>query len=238
MNLDNLSKILPLGSLFIIVCSSINLVIFYKIFDIPIVEYLEAQEYLTLFIDDILLYLLIFGFGLGFHFISLYENKLSADKKIQQKNTKKEPQKKPGNKILRYSLDVLILVLVIFIAHTLFKDIPNSEKASHIGTAFFGILSLSFIHAVNDSKSFPYLLYIALAILSYSIMYAFEDAYEILEKTDLKKYELQINDNTIKTDSTLHYLGKSKNFIFLYNSAENSSEIWKTDDLRKIRIEQ
>lgn len=229
MNLENLSKFLPLGSLFIILCSAIKLVIYYKIFDITIVDYLEAQEYLTLFIDDIILYLGVFAIGLTFYLLTIFDSFGKA------KTSNPLQEAKPGNKYLSYALNIIISLLCIFIVYTLFNDESKSRKAVLIGTSVFGILTFIYFHYINN-KQFSYLVYIAITIFVYSIMYGFQDGFEILEKEKLKNYEFQFDDEKIKTDSTLHYLGKSKNYLFLYNSKDSISEIFKLNNVNKIRV--
>lgn len=58
---SSLMKYVPLGGIFLILLSSLKLVIFYKVFNISIVNYLHIQEYIPLFIDDILEYIFVFG---------------------------------------------------------------------------------------------------------------------------------------------------------------------------------
>ena len=228
MNIENIAKFLPIGSVFIILCSSIKLVAFYNLFNITIVDYLEAQEYLTLFIDDLIYYLLIFGTGLV---LELFSNKGNITNVDLPSNSRVV-----DNKIFDNVIYIFIVLIFIFIAITFYRDIPTSDKASYIGVASFGILTSLYFLLTNRFKNFPYLLYIAISIFIYSIMYGYKEGYEILEKKNPKEYSFQFDDKKIQTDSSYQYLGKSKHYIFLYDSNGKTSTILNKKDLNKIEI--
>jgi hypothetical protein len=228
MNIDNLAKNLPIGSVFIILCSSVKLVVYYNLFNITIVDYLEVQEYLTLFIDDLIYYILIFGIGL---ILELFSSPINIEVLRTQPNVRVVKSK--TNDVVIY---LLIAILLILIGFVLYKDIPLSKKASYIGVASFGILTSLYFLLTKRLKNFPYYLYIAIGIFIYSIMFGYEDGYKVLEQKNLKQYKIQIEDKVIQTDSGLHYLGKSRNYIFLYNSVKECSEIYNMKGLVKIEI--
>lgn len=76
-NLENIAKLLPLGALFLIICSSVKLIIYFGQFNIKIMEYAELDEVIVSFIDDMLYYSLMFG---GFIFVRLWLDNLSKSK--------------------------------------------------------------------------------------------------------------------------------------------------------------
>lgn len=112
-NIENLIKLLPLGSIFIFLCSSIRLVVYYKFFNISIVEYIGIQEFLTLFIDDLLFYLSIFGIGI---LLSLFENIFNISEDFVLKNTTPEWYK--NERIFS-----LILINNYFIVYNIFINL-------------------------------------------------------------------------------------------------------------------
>ena len=67
--IESFGKLLPIGTLFIMFCGSLKLVLYYGVFNISIADFLEIGEYVTLFVDDLLYYLSIFGAGLLFYFL-------------------------------------------------------------------------------------------------------------------------------------------------------------------------
>lgn len=52
------------------------------------------------------------------------------------------------------------------------------------------------------------------------------------------KYTLVFNDNSIiATDNNLIYLGRTSNYLFLFNKGNGTSEIYKTQDIKKTFIQ-
>lgn len=44
------------------------------------------------------------------------------------------------------------------------------------------------------------------------------------------------NDEKIRSDSVKYFIGKTNNFIFIYDEYENSTEIYPTSRIKKIKI--
>jgi hypothetical protein len=51
--IENILKLIPMFSFLLIVASSVKLAIFYKTFNINIIDYLGISEYIPLFLDDL-----------------------------------------------------------------------------------------------------------------------------------------------------------------------------------------
>jgi hypothetical protein len=67
-------------------------------------------------------------------------------------------------------------------------------------------------------------------------MYGYTDAYKIIENKDKLNYTIVFKDKTYVTDNNLKYIGKTENFMFLYNLKSKRTTILKKDDLVKINI--
>lgn len=67
-------------------------------------------------------------------------------------------------------------------------------------------------------------------------MYDTSDAYKILENKDKLNYTLVFKEKTYYTNKNLKYIGKTENYLFLYNLKSNRTTILKNDELIKISI--
>ncbi len=111
--IDFLVKALPLASIFLIMCSAVRLVIYYNTFNISITDYIQIQEYPTLFVDDILSYLLIFGIGIVIEVLNPYTQFI-------EKNT--PPIKSISKNKKRNLLISMLIILLLITAVYLFVD--------------------------------------------------------------------------------------------------------------------
>lgn len=226
--IEKLIKLLPLGSVFILFCSSIRLVIYYKVFNISIVEYIGIQEFLTLFIDDLLFYLSIFGIGI---LLYLFDNIFNNSEDFVLKNITPEKYKNER----KVSLILLIITLSLVIILSNYSE-TKSKSIEIIGVGIFIMLSLLRVFLSSTQFTIPYPLLITTSIVIYTAMYGSSDAYKILENKDKLNYTLVFKEKTYFTDKNLKYIGKTENYLFLYNLKSNRTTILKNDELIKINI--
>lgn len=222
-----LSKILPLGSVFIILCSSIKLVLFYIQFNIKITDFLTIGEYATLFVDDLLVYLLIFGYG-----IIAYESTSKSDQEYD-KNLIYVLFKKE-----RIIAIIISLIVIIGLSVSLFLVDSFYVQLVLIRFGIFALGNLLYFYLLHKhtKEKFTYRSLVILAILFWSGMQGLIDAEEIKENRNKFNYNITLNSQTITTNDDLHYLGKSNNFIYLYSLAKKESMILPISRLMKIRI--
>jgi hypothetical protein len=226
--IENLIKLLPLGSVFILFCSSIRLVIYYKVFNISIVEYIGIHEFLTVFIDDLLLYFSIFGIGI---LLYLFDNIFNKSQDLVLKNT--TPEKYKNERKVFLILLITTLSLIIILSNS---TETKSKSIEIIGVGIFLMLSLLRVFLSSTKFTIPYPLLITAGIVIYTAMYAFSDAQKILEKKDRLNYTVVFKEKTYFTDKNLKYIGKTENYLFLYNLKSNRTTILKNDELIKINI--
>ncbi|MBE8723694.1 hypothetical protein [Flavobacterium hungaricum] len=226
--IEKLIQLLPLGSIFILLCSSIKLVIYYKTFNISIVDYIGIQEFITTFIDDILLYLCIFGIGI---FLFLFEFAQNRDRNYTLKSD--TPENYKNERKISSTLSILILFLTIVLSYNCDSRIKMIEI---ICVGLFISLSLFRIFLSSTKVNLPFLLYIMMSTISYTIMYGYTDAYKIIENKDKLSYIIAFKEKTYFTDKNLKYVGKTEHFLFLYNLKSKRTTILKNDDLIKINI--
>jgi len=219
---------LPLGSIFIILCSSIKLVVYYKIFNIQIVDYMEIQEFITSFIDDILFYICIFGAGVILYLYDIFEN---TSQNYFQKSDSPEEYKNER----KISLSLSIIILIIIVTSVICSN-SKSKSAEIICVGLFLFLGVFRVFLSSTKLTLPYPLFIFIGVIMYTIMYGYTDAYKIIESKDTINYTIVFKEKTYSTDRNLKYIGKTENFIFFYNLRSKRTTILKNDDLIKINI--
>jgi hypothetical protein len=225
--IESLGKLLPIGTLFIILCGAIKLIVYYRVFNIAIADFLEIGEYATLFVDDLLYYLTIFGAGILIYFISSTINKTSPET---------QNQIYPKSKKEKIWITSLAIITVIASTIIFFKVENYSTKLVVIHMGIYVLIMLSYIFALNTKFEFSYLTFIAFAIIFYSFMDGVVDGYKIIENNVKLKYEIILDDQKIKTNDKLHYVGKSAKYLFLYNIDIKTSTIIPMDKITEIKI--
>ena len=86
-----------------------------------------------------------------------------------------------------------------------------------LGSIFIGAITILFVASGAASSS---------------------DAKDLLNDKGLRNVVLIMGNDSIKTNNTLIYVGKTRNYVFLYNRRILQSRILKTDDIKEIKIQR
>lgn len=132
-------------------------------------------------------------------------------------------------------LDYLFL-LVIFISIFLFAlfGIPASNNKIKISD------SNSISNYIQSLSNYEYykigltLIIIFFFILLFGAVFSTTDAHNIKDGKPEYKVIITKEDRTIKSDTILVYVGKTKNYLFLYDRNKKSSLILKMDDIKEL----
>lgn len=229
--IENLSKLVPVGGIFIILCSSVKQIIFYNQFNISITDYLGIGEYATLFIDDIIYYLAIFGLGILLNETSNSRQKTHLNQEIENFDNSRYRNYRIWIVINSF---IVILGVIILILYTE----SLSEKLDSFKVGFFMLLCLlyGYLQNLKTSFKFSYRSLIVLAILFYTAMDGFIDAQKIIERDNKLDFKMSFENKEITTDHDLNYLGKSERFIYLYNLKMEEALILSISKLDRIEI--
>jgi hypothetical protein len=227
--IELLSKMVPIGGVFIILCSSIKLILFYMQFNIAITDFLTIGEYATLFIDDILYYLAIFGLGILLNELGPKSNQSNVDN-LDYGIFKKE------------RIGIITITILSIIGAFIWLDFTEAfSKKLDIAKVEIYLL-FTFLHSYLLFKktrlNFSYRGLIIFAILFYTAMDGVIDAQKIKENTNKLNYSITLDTEIITTNDDLHYLGKSDKFIYLYFLTKKESMILSTSNLTKIQINE
>lgn len=199
--LENLLKIsFPL----LIILALLKLTAYYYSFNVPIVEYLEISETITLFLNDIASYLLLLL--IPFFFTA-----------------------KPSSP--RYGLTYCAIICAAIAA---------LNRSGDYFKAYLLLYFILLIIVLYFQQSRFKLDKWRLAIIVYSSVLLIATIMGVLQASGVKRahyyseVEITIDDKVIKTDSTLYYLGKTRNYIFLYDAVNKGPVIYAGGKIDKV----
>jgi len=250
-NKFRISPFLPYFSSYIILLGVTRLIFFYSEFGVPIINYLDFTEIITSFLDYIVFTLLSFSLSALFGFI-IYDR----DSQVEKNNLRIKLSDEPTFKKrfwMYFSLykDLIILSLtmnVIFILWYFFKKEIELSEIFWMNVFFvlcFIVLILitegGLVHKkINSSvyyKRFISFLLIILISLSLVIYSAHSQAERI------KKHKLTTgvsitldNDQSIVSDSTNYYIGKTLNYIFIFHENDSSVDVIPMSRVKQLKL--
>ncbi|MFC4792245.1 hypothetical protein ACFPAF_09140 [Hymenobacter endophyticus] len=213
-------------------------ILYYKSFNIPIIEYIETSEIITLFADNIAIAICVSLFSaLPYYFvITPY---LSTN--IDNHNI---------TSILYYFLDksfpllIIASVIVFSIIILFFKrtKIYTFELISYIALipllAIFlpAIILMIFINLEINSKTDSLL--ITSMIINFCIVILLSTINEIKKVKHFRYYNqiiVEFENETLTSDDDFYFIGKTKSHVFFYCLSKNSSIAYNTSKLKSIQ---
>ncbi|MFD2543729.1 hypothetical protein ACFSSB_15465 [Lacinutrix gracilariae] len=209
------TKIIPIGAVFITLCSSIHYIFYYNFFNIRIINYLTITEYASLFLEHILAYLIIIFGGFIFSFLS------------------NNWPKKSGKGSVIFGMSIVIIYTLV---RLFFFSEKINERINEVTFIIFYIIFLVFYLRRLKNKNLNVLVYLAIISIVYSVSSGFVSAYKVIENESKLKYEFKFEENTISSSEKKYYLGRSENYLFFYNNTSKVSEVIKTNNLKSINI--
>lgn len=225
--IEKTSKLIPFLSILILLSSIIKNYIYYFNFGININEYIELSEFPLLFINDFSFYFaFIISFLLFFPFvyIKIYvRDKLGST--IPFSFTKK---------FTKAALPSLIIVII----YNCLKDAPLDIKLSSIENfivIFFAILLLYLDKDLTFSKNY-YFIVSSILMLFFSALNSVSDIYKV-ENNKIKLYvSFEIDNEIISTNNEKIYLGKTKNYIYVYNKKLKETEVFNFEEVKNFKV--
>jgi hypothetical protein len=244
--MENLKNNLPFITIGLLVLGFARLVAFYDFFGINIVSYLETTEILQL----------QFGFfALSAIIIILFSLQLldSVGKAIKKREEASSIPNPPENKdykapwFVKNSFRILLgFGTAIFVAknyydyHAIGIIVPlHVELMAVIGFLFLISLDLKHLDSAIDrlSKTDPkaitaYVITFLFLILTLAVVLMVRsDAYDILTKKTESEATFVLDSRTITSDSALVYIGKTRNYVFLYDKIKEQAEVIPIDKI-------
>jgi hypothetical protein len=238
--LDKVKDYLPIFSAFVLIIGSIRLVYYYSFFGISIAEYIELSEIVTLSLSFLINSLITSALFLLLFVPTILRTHMStgSDKKSEAVavlcflayisywfcntydifgNYKLD---------LRINLDVIVapfLLLILAFIPSYIEQIKNSY-----------IISL---FSINVEGKYVTLFVAFAGLFILCVLQSRTNARDILllRKPDLVK--VKIDSTIIESSNNYRFIGKTKNFIFFYNTKDNIADSYALDGGKKISVQ-
>lgn len=228
---------LPLLSIGLLVISLFRLILFYNVFNINILDYVDLGEVIALSFSALLpTFAMLLVLGVGFYFTQNAEvfTKYNPARFIAIQEPKAFGERfrlfvaDTGKTLALSPLLVLIVSVVLFFIN---KDL--SHRFFHLSLFFFvwiyyGLLLLEIARMYKlTTGAYPShsSMSIAKAVIFTSLITvasAVFNAQMSRDKLDYERVVVGMGNKIIKSSSTYRYVGKTKSYIFFYNKANHS----------------
>ena len=224
--LEKIAIIAPITFAFLSFCGFLYAQVYYNVFKIHIVSYMDVSEMLLNFLrrSDELLY-----FALGLSLICF------LIRFLEKRNEKR------NKVIVILGFTICLILLIILIIFSWQYTIHFSKVFYYISKSFFsviiGLCCLIFVSEViiadvNSIKIQATSVIIVFVASSY--WFAIDDIdNRIIDKSSAL---IQMENKTIICNNNRWYIGQTNRFIFLYNMIGDSTEIFPIGSIKKITI--
>lgn len=241
--LEFLIKLLPYLTGFIIVCSVLKSVLFYRIFGIDILNYLDLSECIMNSLD-------FFGIVL-FMFISIvliFENSIPRktrisllyegvlDQEFDEGLSERTIEKARRRRYIVDGIIILIGCMISAIGHKKFFLFFGMYLIFFLGFFIMWVFTIKTINRIYVKLNFYRMIIILIAaflLFSHALtgtLEAFVIKYD--HKYSVKSISITLRDNrAFKSSDSLIYLDKTKNYIFFWNPKNDSKTIIPTSEI-------
>lgn len=261
--IEFLIKASPLVLFIVTILGYMNLFFYYKFFGIEIKNYLDFSEIPLLFFDNSLfmvfffIIIILYTLVISFYLKKGLNKKTTEIKKATGEKLKElyEESKIEGQKQKKVSYRIELIFAMFFISLSFVSIVSSILQKEYVKLVYpililFLITFLVLLRKIIMPKYFSNLSIITTVFIEMSVMvlssyYIFvfssslEQAHRIKYKSlIIKNLSFQIKDKLIVTDSTLVYVGETKNALFLYNSKSRETLVFKNGSIKNLKIKQ
>lgn len=233
-------KIIPYLTGFFILVSLFKAMAYYAVFEIRIVDYLRLQEVLILFIDDLLMITVVISLVA---FVSLTED-----------FDKDGTPRPPANVKKRRNLTALQgLLLIVFSQLCYFYMFPSDVAFVLLGTTMVIAIIMVFVFGAlfryekiyerqnNEPLNKYYRSFVMYGLFYIFIAISFGTSGAFIKKNspeqaDQYVIELKSGSTIVTTDSTILYVGRTHNYIFLYDLVTKEKSILPDSEIASLSI--
>lgn len=254
--MEKLTTIIPLCGALIVVAGVVKLQMFYWYFDISIFQYLETGEILLAFLKDFIFYSLFIIFliiisSIIFPFTIKTEN--SNTGKPDKFNTFLLNEESFCKRLKNYFkflwFKFYLIVIILNIGITMLLKIKHHYYTDSLIITyslillFFGVIYIvEYIIKCHQKKQFIISLFKIGIIASIFAYLGYIYAVTKINADNIKIFKsnygtaITTNDSTYISDSTFYYIGKTNNFVFLYNEKTAKYTALPMSEVKKMEI--
>jgi len=234
---------------------AIKQILFYKSFNFNIIEFIELSEVLILILDDIFYLILMVIVAAVFEFIQTSKYELNKIQNIQNEIKKSEKFAKRIKNYYKLYKEGLWLILFLGISDLVFYIKSKSINENvHLLFIFTGAMCLTMIMWAeiklkikrltgdNLSTRVNNLIVVFILISAFFFKDIFSEIRSVKENKIYFGTEIHYKkfDNKIKfiSDSTSYYIGKTKNYVFVFQELNNTTKVIPVNNIDQIIIKK
>lgn len=236
-------KFFPVYMIFI---GTLRLIIYYSAFNVSIINYIEFSEFLLSFFNSftllvimvILLILLIglWGNDIGLENNSVYQSYFNETFKIRFKRDLKS-----ASFIVSIFLIFWVIVSIIFFKTSIYRAI-YALYLPLLSFIFFIYREIRVANFKANNTDFPSTYINITIILIIATTTVIHDVLLDIDKVKFQhKYynsKITLDDSIIVSDSIQTYIGKTNDFIYVFNSSSNSSRVIPVTRVKEIELKK
>ncbi len=203
---------------------------YFQLFNIPIVNFLTASEIIVSFSNDLIL---LFCFLIPVLSISLYFDFFGPKKE------KGDPIPRDSGK-MGFTAKVVCIVLILALIVTMLV-LNETAYYVNLGVSAMMILWLLFLNETGEQAYSTGKFYMTYGLLSLflimSIVLIFIKANGEYRRVKTGKYFgtlITTNDSTYKSDSSSFYIGRTTNYLFIYNAKDCTSTVLPSGEVKRM----
>lgn len=232
---EDTTKIIALLAIYILLTGFFQLFIYYELFNINITSYISTSEIILLSFSNLILILYFIGAVLALH--------LTYHFKIKPKDPDKA---KASSNLIWYEVFLLVIILI---SAGIFAYIKKDDEYFYwmiflllmvaticINIVFLNKLLLGLKNGMRYTSKIFFGGITMAFITAFTILFA--DGIKIINikfrKTFPQKISFQLKDGRmIAPKDSLYYLGKTENYLFIWNKNDDSTTIYPTSEIVK-----
>lgn len=222
--LNDLTKYSTISGVLIIILSYIHHYLFYREFNIDIINYVNFSELLTLFLRNSIIILVTLILVIFLFFYTKITKKLLS------------------NKFSNYIIPLIFIFIFLFMLINAKMNLTGYKLNIEIAQILFIFLifilfSLALRIFINNlfSINTRLVIFIGIAII-FTISNSKLEAYKIKYGTLRNSYTIILKNTIINTDNNLIRIGQTQNYFFLYNRQNRTSKIIKSENINEILV--
>lgn len=244
----DIKKALTYYAVIMVVAGTIKLKLFYGAFNLEILNYLDTSEILLAFIGDLVYYVALLFFVLLFVFLveSAKDRDEHAQKHteiIEDNSFKKRLVKVlKYNKVFVYLISFNIILLIINLAlridysFTLIILIQLSMYLTHNIIALEYRRKYIIIYGKQPNITNMNIFLLGLMVFGALLSFTYFDVSSIKNSKKYNGSLFIVSGDTIRSDKTSYYIGKTNNYIFYYKEKTKSCVVYPMKDVTLLEI--
>lgn len=236
--IETIGKALPFGYAFLVFCGALYFHFYYNTFHIDIFRYLDISEIAVSFLPIIITIVILLGFIMCFFPIAIIIQEVL--KYLFTKSKKRNWLSKTGKYIFDKKLLTVALCLIcaiyIYLSYNILNKVPTPYPFKTSRDSWWVTFLILSALILLFTKELRFKIISILLIFITSVVHqSISNVKETMDKSHNTSYTIVTNDGeVINTNDSCYFVGRTQNYIFLYNSKDASYKDISLNQIKKI----